>query len=216
MKKRVISLLLALVLAVSLLPTAAWAAGTEEISTAEAFAQMRANGNYILTEDITVSTPYANDFSGTFDGNGHTITLRISSTSYNTGLFSKIGQNGTVKNVITAGSVTGRSVTGAVAGLNYGTIQKCWNQANVTGTTNVGGIVGTNGSSSSSNLIHATVTGCYNTGSVKGTRYIGGIVGNSANSTLEKRPSWRNYRKFCCVARYDHGLLLAEYLLRGR
>ena len=186
MKKRVISLLLALVLAVSLLPTAAWAAGTEEISTAEAFAQMRANGNYILTEDITVSTPYANDFSGTFDGNGHTITLRISSTSYNTGLFSKIGQNGTVKNVITAGSVTGRSVTGAVAGLNYGTIQKCWNQANVTGTTNVGGIVGTNGSSSSSNLIHATVTGCYNTGSVKGTRYIGGIVGNSANSTLEK------------------------------
>lgn len=186
MKKRVISLLLALVLAVSLLPTAAWAAGTEEISTAEAFAQMRANGNYILTEDITVSTPYANDFSGTFDGNGHTITLRISSTSYNTGLFSKIGQNGTVKNVITAGSVTGKSVTGAVAGLNYGTIQKCWNQANVTGTTNVGGIVGTNGSSSSSNLIHATVTGCYNTGSVKGTRYIGGIVGNSANSTLEK------------------------------
>lgn len=186
MKKRVISLLLALVLAVSLLPTAAWAAGTEEISTAEAFAQMRANGNYILTEDITVSTPYANDFSGTFDGNGHTITLRISSTSYNTGLFSKIGQNGTVKNVITAGSVTGRRVTGAVAGLNYGTIQKCWNQANVTGTTNVGGIVGTNGSSSSSNLIHATVTGCYNTGSVKGTRYIGGIVGNSANSTLEK------------------------------
>lgn len=186
MKKRVISLLLALVLAVSLLPTAAWAARTEEISTAEAFAQMRANGNYILTEDITVSTPYANDFSGTFDGNGHTITLRISSTSYNTGLFSKIGQNGTVKNVITAGSVTGRSVTGAVAGLNYGTIQKCWNQANVTGTTNVGGIVGTNGSSSSSNLIHATVTGCYNTGSVKGTRYIGGIVGNSANSTLEK------------------------------
>ena len=186
MKKRVISLLLALVLALGLLPTAAWAAGTEEISTAEAFAQMRANGNYILTEDITVSTPYANDFSGTFDGNGHTITLRISSTSYNTGLFSKIGQNGTVKNVITAGSVTGRSVTGAVAGLNYGTIQKCWNQANVTGTTNVGGIVGTNGSSSSSNLIHATVTGCYNTGSVKGTRYIGGIVGNSANSTLEK------------------------------
>lgn len=187
MKKRVISLLLALVLALGLLPTAAWAAGTaKEISTPEQFAGMDADGDYILTKNITVSTPYANAFSGTFDGNGHTITLRISSTSYNTGLFSKIGQNGTVKNVITAGSVTGKSVTGAVAGLNYGTIQKCWNQANVTGTTNVGGIVGTNGSSSSSNLIHATVTGCYNTGSVKGTRYIGGIVGNSANSTLEK------------------------------
>ena len=33
MKKRVISLLLALVLAVSLLPTAAWAAEVKEIST---------------------------------------------------------------------------------------------------------------------------------------------------------------------------------------
>lgn len=187
MKKRALSLLMAFIMVVGLLPTTAWAAGTaKEISTPEQFAGMDADGDYILTKNITVSTPYANAFSGTFDGNGHTITLRILSTSYNTGLFSKIGQNGTVKNVITAGSVTGKSVTGAVAGLNYGTIQKCWNQANVTGTTNVGGIVGTNGSSSSSNLIHATVTGCYNTGSVKGTRYIGGIVGNSANSTLEK------------------------------
>lgn len=186
MKKRALSLLMAFVMVLSLLPVTARAAEPKEITDAAGFAGMTASESYILTKDIEVSTPYAGEFTGTFDGNGHTITLRISSASYNTGLFSKIGQNGTVKNVITAGSVTGKSVTGAVAGLNYGTIQKCWNQANVKGTTNVGGIVGTNGSSSSSNLIHATVTGCYNTGSVKGTRYIGGIVGNSANSTLEK------------------------------
>ena len=186
MKKRALSLLMAFVMVLSLLPVTARAAEPKEITDAAGFAGMTASESYILTKDIEVSTPYAGEFTGTFDGNGHTITLRISSASYNTGLFSKIGQNGTVKNVITAGSVTGKSVTGAVAGLNYGTIQKCWNQANVKGTTNVGGIVGANGSSSSSNLIHATVTGCYNTGSVKGTRYIGGIVGNSANSTLEK------------------------------
>ena len=185
MKKRALSLLMAFVMVLSLLPVTARAAEPKEITDAAGFAGMTASESYILTKDIEVSTPYAGEFTGTFDGNGHKITLSISGTA-NTGLFSKIGQNGTVKNVITAGSVTGKSVTGAVAGLNYGTIQKCWNQANVTGTTNVGGIVGTNGSSSSSNLIHATVTGCYNTGSVKGKRYIGGIVGNSANSTLEK------------------------------
>ena len=145
MKKRVISLLLALVLALGLLPTAAWAAGTEEISTAEAFAQMRANGNYILTEDITVSTPYANDFSGTFDGAGHTITLKI--TGHNSGLFKKIGEKGTVKNVITEGSVgkTTNNTVGGIAASCDGTIEKCWNKATIQGKKVVGGIVGTTG-----------------------------------------------------------------------
>ena len=31
------------------------------------------NGNYILKHDITVEEPYASDFSGTFDGAGHTV-----------------------------------------------------------------------------------------------------------------------------------------------
>ena len=44
--------------------------------------------------------PYASDFSGTFDGAGHKITLSISGTA-NVGLFSKVGEDGTVslKNV---------------------------------------------------------------------------------------------------------------------
>ena len=83
MKKRLLSLALAFVLAFSLLPTAAWAAEAEKISTPEQFAGMDADGNYILTKNITVSTPYAKDFSGTFDGNGHTITLDISSNGAN-------------------------------------------------------------------------------------------------------------------------------------
>ena len=70
MKKRLLSLALAFVLAFSLLPTAAFAAGVEEISTPEQFAGMDANGNYILKHDITVEEPYASDFSGTFDGAG--------------------------------------------------------------------------------------------------------------------------------------------------
>ena len=178
MKKRVISLLLALVLAVSLLPTAAWAAEVKEISTPDQFARMDADGNYILTKNITVSTPYAKDFSGTFDGNGHTITLDISGTA-NTGLFSKIGQGGTVKNVITAGTVTGTGTgkyVGGIAGTCEGTIQNCGNTAVVTGKQRVGGIAGHLGSKSA-----ATIENCYNAGAITGTSYAGGIAGYVQN-----------------------------------
>ena len=178
MKKRVISLLLALVLVVSLLPTAAWAAEVKEISTPDQFARMDADGNYILTKNITVSTPYAKDFSGTFDGNGHTITLDISGTA-NTGLFSKIGQGGTVKNVITAGTVTGTGTgkyVGGIAGTCEGTIQNCGNTAVVTGKQRVGGIAGHLGSKSA-----ATIENCYNAGAITGTSYAGGIAGYVQN-----------------------------------
>lgn len=178
MKKRLLSLALAFVLAFSLLPTTAWAAEVKEISTPDQFARMDADGNYILTKNITVSTPYAKDFSGTFDGNGHTITLDISGTA-NTGLFSKIGQGGTVKNVITAGTVTGTGTgkyVGGIAGTCEGTIQNCGNTAVVTGKQRVGGIAGHLGSKSA-----ATIENCYNAGAITGTSYAGGIAGYVQN-----------------------------------
>ena len=191
MKKRVISLLLALVLALSLLPAMAFAAGVEEISTPEQFAGMDANGNYILKHDITVEEPYASDFSGTFDGAGHTVKLSISSTSYNTGLFSKIAAGGTVKNVITAGSVTGNNCVGGIAGVCEGTIEKCGNTAEVTGTKNVGGITGQAGyyKANSTDSKKANLTNCYNAGTIslitgKRNMYSGGILGSSQNSSL--------------------------------
>lgn len=180
MKKRVISLLLALVLALGLLPTAAWAAEVKEISTPEQFARMDADGNYILTQDITVKEPYANDFSGTFDGNGYTVTLSISSISYNTGLFSKIAASGTVKNVITAGEVSGAKQVGGIAGICDGKIEKCGNTATVKGTIAVGGIVGIAGNSGNAGITH-----CYNSGKVEATtRQAGGIVGSAQSVTL--------------------------------
>lgn len=183
MKKRVISLLLALVLALGLLPATAWAAGTEEISTAEAFAQMRANGNYILTEDITVSTPYANAFSGTFDGNGYTITLEITrdKATNNTGLFSKIAASGVVKNIITAGKLdgTGKKYIGGIAGKCEGTIDKCGNTATIKGKQGVGGIVG------QVDATTATISNCYNAGEITATsRQAGGIVGSAQWATI--------------------------------
>ena len=191
MKKRLLSLALAFVMVVGLLPTAAFAAGVEEISTPEQFAGMDANGNYILKHDITVEEPYASDFSGTFDGAGHTVKLSISSTSYNTGLFSKIAAGGTVKNVITAGSVTGNNCVGGIAGVCEGTIEKCGNMAEVTGTKNVGGITGQAGyyKANSTDSKKANLTNCYNAGTIslitgKRNMYSGGILGSSQNSSL--------------------------------
>lgn len=192
MKKRVISLLLALVLALGLLPTAAFAADEPTaINSATDFKNMKPNGKYILKQDITVKEPYASDFFGTFDGAGHTITLEITASSPNTGLFSKVGEDGTVKNVITAGSVKGTNQVGSIAGVCEGTIEYCGNTAKVTGKKNVGGITGQAGyySANSADSKKAYLTNCYNTGTISlktGSRnmYSGGILGSSQNSSL--------------------------------
>lgn len=192
MKKRVISLLLALVLALGLLPTAAFAADEPTaINSATDFKNMKPNGKYILKQDITVKEPYASDFFGTFDGAGHMITLEITASSPNTGLFSKVGEDGTVKNVITAGSVKGTNQVGGIAGVCEGTIEYCGNTAKVTGKKNVGGITGQAGyySANSADSKKAYLTNCYNTGTISlktdsRNMYSGGILGSSQNSSL--------------------------------
>ena len=108
MKKRILSLLMAFVMVVSLLPATVRAAETvtEEISSAEAFAAMSANGSYKLTQDIEVTTPYKSTFKGTFDGDGHTVTLKLNVTSGNAGLFATTGQGAVIKNVEVTADVT--------------------------------------------------------------------------------------------------------------
>lgn len=65
---------------------AALALAEGTVSSAKEFAAMDASGSYTLTKDIIVTEPYASDFSGTFDGNGHTVTLDIEGNSANVGL----------------------------------------------------------------------------------------------------------------------------------
>ena len=75
MKKRVLSLLLVFVMVLGLLPSGVLAAeGGTEVSSQEDLAGMT-DGRYILTADIGLSEWTAIDFSGSLDGNGHTITL---------------------------------------------------------------------------------------------------------------------------------------------
>ena len=197
MKKRVISLLLALVLALGLLPTAAWAAEVPKaINSADDFKNMLPGGKYILKQDITVKEPYASDFSGTFDGNGYTITLEISSNGANyVGLFKKLAGGATIKNVITTGFVTvdttakNKNHVGGIAGSvnTYSgniAIEKCQNKASITGWQSVGGILG---SCTYSNGHSVSIIECANTGDIisKATQ-AGGIVGSvSGGHTIQ-------------------------------
>ena len=160
-------------------PMLAAAGAVQNIGTAEAFAEMDASGSYTLTKDIIVTEPYASDFSGTFDGNGHTVTLNITASTANVGLFSKLAGGAVVKNVITAGSVTatGKNNVGGIAGTADGnvTIENCKNKASIKGGKGAGGILGYSEPGSG----FVTISSCANMGSVSGTRkQVGGIAGN--------------------------------------
>lgn len=201
MKKRALSLLMAFILVIGLLPATAWAAddATEPtgITDAAGLAKIANNpsGSYVLKNDIgsenkPVTAAIAGTFTGTFDGAGHTVWLKIERGN-NIGLFSKIASGGTVKNVITAGKVKGTNQVGGIAGVCEGTIEKCGNTAEVTGKKNVGGIVGQAGyykDNIPADCKQASLANCYNAGAVTvknvtGAMYGGGILGNSQYSS---------------------------------
>lgn len=162
------------------------------INDADDFRDMVAGGSYKLAADITVTEPYANDFSGTFDGNGHTVTLDITASTANVGLFSKLAGGAVVKNVITAGSVTvdhtnKKSYVGGIAGYanayeNPILIENCKNTAAISGYKAVGGILG-----QGTNTNGITIYSCANTGTIAGANtQIGGIAGSiTATATIE-------------------------------
>mgnify|MGYP000839844899 FL=1 len=159
------------------------------INDADDFKNMVAGGSYKLTADITVTAPYANEFTGTFDGNGHTVTLEITASTANVGLFSKLAGGAVVKNVITAGTVTatGKNNVGGIAGFanTYSgdvTIENCKNTAAISGNKAVGGILG-----QGTNTNGITIYSCANTGTIAGANtQIGGIAGSiTATATIE-------------------------------
>lgn len=168
---------------------AALALAEGTVSSAKEFAAMDASGSYTLTKDIIVTEPYASDFSGTFDGDGHTVTLNITASTANVGLFSKLAGGAVVKNVITAGSVTatGKNNVGGIAGvadteLGAITISNCKNEAAIEGNKVVGGILG----GCTEDDYALTISACANEGNISGTRNIGGICGTLENAHFIK------------------------------
>ena len=87
-------------------------------------------GDYQLTADITYDSFYGDEyastiFSGTLDGQGHTITI-LSESLCDTGLFYKIGAGGVIKNLKIKGVIVASTLhpsVGALANYNLGTIE---------------------------------------------------------------------------------------------
>ena len=186
------------------------------VSSAEEFAAMDASGSYKLTADIIVTEPYASDFSGTFDGNGHTVTLKITAKTNYVGLFKTLAGGAVVKNVITAGSVTttGKKCVAGIAG--YATdnvkIENCKNTASITGNKNVGGILGEAYNNEES--ISVGIKNCANEGAVNGTgSAIGGIVGKmeGQNSIIDcyNRGNITGFNNYAGIVGQSTGALVA-------
>ena len=113
-------------------------------------------------------------FSGTFDGQGHTVSGIYINTGNggNQGLFGI--NSGTIKNVeVKESYIRGSESVGGVCSLNNGTISDCYNSGTVSGNSNVGGVCGEN---------YGTISNCYNTGTVNGNYYVGGVCGRSYGS----------------------------------
>ena len=195
---------------------AALALAEGTVSSAKEFAAMDASGSYTLTKDIIVTEPYAYDFIGTFDGNGHTVTLDITASTANVGLFSKLAGGAVVKNVITAGSVTttGKKCVAGIAG--YATdnvkIENCKNTASITGNKNVGGILGEAYNNEES--ISVGIKNCANEGAVNGTgSAVGGIVGKmeGQNSIIDcyNRGNITGFNNYAGIVGQSTGALVA-------
>jgi hypothetical protein len=153
------------------------------------------NGHYCLQNDINLSTltPFApvgptiaQAFTGTFDGQGHTIAnLAISQSGTNPiGLFGVVGLGGTVENLhLTGVNVAGGTnmYVGGVAGESAGTLSSVdvAGTVSASGGSHVGGLAG---------LVAAagSLSGSHNAATVSGTgSEVGGLVGANAGNITQ-------------------------------
>lgn len=136
----------------------------EPVSSQEEFLAMKADGNYYLANDISLSSGYASQFFGTLNGNGHAVTT-------NTPMFDNL--SGTVKNLTIQGNIsTSDGKIGALA--RDGSRLTCINVKNradisVTGKYYAGGLVGYA-------TVWATFIDCENYANINSAYHAAGIV----------------------------------------
>lgn len=164
------------------------------IETAEdlnEFSLRVASGDYDaagrLTADITITdswTPIGGSeastaFTGTFQGEGHTITFSTTASDDYMGLFAY--NSGTIEKVTVAGTIAGSEYAGGIAAVNNGTIHACENNAAISSFAPVsfaGGIAGVN---------IGTISESQNTGSISSTSSganVGGIAGAAREGVI--------------------------------
>ncbi len=159
------------------------------VATENELADM-ANGNYVITGNITLSdlwTPII--FSGNLDGGGHSIEeLEVEDNTQFTGLFSQ--NTGIVTNLIIReadeiSNTTGESFSGIFAGENAGTLYHCAVSGTITNTATtshsgdrVGGLAGHN---------MGTIKECYSVATViaKNAYYVANLVGSNQGTIID-------------------------------
>jgi hypothetical protein len=125
------------------------------------------------------SNPLTEAFTGSFDGNGHTLSgLVIDSAGDDQGLFGVVGQGAIIESLgLIDLSVKGDNGAGGLVGYNYGTVLGSYATGKVEGGNCVGCLVGHN---------NGTVLGSYATGSVESSREnAGGLVGTNEGGTVQ-------------------------------
>ena len=192
--KKIIALILMAVMLLTLVPAVMAAPAVDEVGkvasgytpTGTAIDDWSkitdAAGAYYLTKDITVSASFATTFTGTLDGNGHTVTVSAP-------LFADLA--GTVKNLTVKGAIDTSAeavFVGAVAGKVSGasTVENVKNEASVKGYVTAGTGVPKEGSANGYKpgaggivggaLADITIKNCVNTGAVNGA-CVGGMLG---------------------------------------
>ena len=202
MRNRIIALLLACVMTVSLLPVSALAvepsdtAAAQEttvITTAEEFAAMTPDGAYRLGADITVDAPYSKTFTGSLDGAYHTVTLALHVTADDTdaswGLFRTLN-GAAIRDLRLAGELAAAEDSpaknvGALAGTVSGdtTVSGCRSEVQISvssADSHVGGLLG----SVTGGML--SLTGCANAGTVKALKSAaaGGLLGSVLSGSV--------------------------------
>jgi len=153
-------------------------------------------GDYILVSDLdSGSDGYNNyvgigngwdpidDFSGTFDGQGHTISdLEINRPNTGRiGLFGETENSAIIKNVgLVNVDVTGNRYVGGLVGHNHGNISNCYTTGIVEAKDHrVGGLVGLNQYSG------VIIKQSYSMAEVRGGNHAGGLVGNLSSGEVK-------------------------------
>ena len=157
-----------------------------------------ANGS-LNSGSFTAWTPIGNSstqYSGTFDGRGHTISgLYFNDSNIDcVGLFGN--NSGTIQNVGVVDSYfNGKNYVGGVCGQNQKknkggvTLANCYNTGTVNGSNQVGGVCGLHNANYQGAV---TITNCYNTGTVSGTSYVGGVCGNNSANQMDGKSTITN------------------------
>ena len=196
-----------------------------QITTAAQFQNMSLTGDYILMNDIElpysfnpIGGQYGSSFTGTFDGNGHTITIKgVSSKDYAyRGLFSQIGTDGVVKNIKVTGNLDNAPekgcYVGGIAAWNSGTIINCSSSVYINSSTTSG----TNGwicrSGCIAGINNGTITYCFANGGMYGADNnagTGGIVGSNSdgNAKIENSIYVGNIEKYYGTTSTKYGMI---------